>query len=157
MKQYPLKFRVWDITSEKFIKNSSLCIADEGKTVMWDFSYTDYTEQRKVPSEAVIQLFTGLFDRNGKEIFEGDIVEIQSWRHYDNNEKFGQKIDNNPMNTAIGFITFDRGSFKLNVNGNLDYVWHDIWNENKKGNIGYSVEPTVIGNIFENPKLLKTA
>lgn len=75
----------------------------------------------------VIQQFTGLFDRNGKEIYEGDIIQYNYPKNEKNNKVLvrwtTEEYDNHP-----GFII--RDSFEQYG----DYE--------------------VIGNIYENPDLL---
>ena len=130
------------------------------KMYNWPIDLTYYlnTDGKTAPDFELMQ-FTGLIDKRRKEIYEGDIVRIENWRHYDYGEKFGQKIDKTPMNTAIGVITWDNsgsGGYWLTIKGELTkYIWNHVWSKDRKGNPAYSVEPEVIGNIFENPELLK--
>ena len=80
--------------------------------------------------------FTGLYDKNGKEIFEGDIV-----KHFNHNE-------------IIREIIFMKGSFGywageefISYASNYRFEWE---NSNKSEKI------EIIGNIYENPELLKS-
>lgn len=68
--------------------------------------------------------YTGLKDRNGKEIYEGDIVYIQRWnREYE--------------------VIFEGGMFK--VKGNTKFSLATT-----KGEISCEV----IGNVYDNPELV---
>jgi len=75
--------------------------------------------------------FTGLFDKNGKEIFEGDIV------------KSSQPIIDERV--LINTVIFKKGGFYLNCEKQLDYLLGDY----------ESMFIEVIGNIYENGDLLK--
>lgn len=73
-----------------------------------------------------IQQFTGLTDKNGKEIFEGDICST-----FSGNNIIVEFID------AQFVMSYSRGNYRPFAGyGNMKYV-------------------EVIGNIFENPEFLK--
>lgn len=85
--------------------------------------------------------FTGLTDRNEKKIYEDDIVE---WQQY---SFTGQKTE-----TIKGVVYFDTdcGAYGLRTDLVEDFFWLKIfYNEVDLGDI------TVIGNIHDNPELLK--
>ncbi|HHX9004596.1 TPA: YopX family protein, partial [Listeria monocytogenes] len=85
----------------------------------------------KVRPETVSQ-FTGLKDKNGKKIFEGDIVgiiEIDAFGNLDWNRLKGKV-----MFSEGAWLVTDSGSFAI-----------PLWSEIN--------EIEVIGNIYENPEL----
>lgn len=108
----------------------------------------------QVDEETVCQ-YTGLIDKNGVKIFEGDIVDL-----------FGMK----------GKVVQERGAFGIAFMGTIDYdlleskmpfnnsanfcfndnfisLWEIFWNYEQGDNTLYDVE--VIGNVNDNPELLE--
>jgi len=82
-----------------------------------------------------IQLSTGLKDRNGKVIYEGDIVKLSG-------------NDNPYMNNIIGVVKYSQeyAIFFINIPNNI--AWYEFCEVNKK-------ELKIIGNTYQNPELLK--
>lgn len=80
----------------------------------------------EIPTQKLLQC-TGLRDKNGTLIFEGDIVKRENW---------GSKI--------ISFIEYRDHGFWIK-DESFGYEGEDLWDW---GNI------EVIGNIYENPELL---
>ena len=87
-----------------------------------------YTEVKKVVPESVSE-FTGLTDKNGKKIFEGDIV------------KYGDSINK---------VVFEQrnGTAYFGVVMDDTETWHFCHLTNAVG-------MEIIGNIHDNPELLK--
>ncbi|XNN69484.1 YopX family protein [Bacillus pumilus] len=95
--------------------------------------------------------YTGLKDKNGVEIYEGDIIHCVHWFFN------GDEIEEH-FTASVGFRD---GSFTLE-NIKSRYYSDFTGEENGKGicwigNINYCEEDyEVIGNIYQNPELLKT-
>lgn len=95
--------------------------------------------------------YTGLTDKNGKKIFEGDIIKA----HFR-----PQNFKNSPY--AIGSVIFENGTFKVVVHVSKNSIEYKVFE--KEDIIAYSIEHNflgrgyaleVIGNIYDNPELLK--
>ena len=92
-----------------------------------------YTYLRE--GEAVLMQFTGLKDKNGKEIYEGDIVEYEE-------PSFESEVLRSP-------VIFIAGAFGLDgTNGHFNPSFYRLGKFAKN-------DLEVLGNIYENPELLK--
>jgi uncharacterized phage protein (TIGR01671 family) len=89
--------------------------------------------------------FTGLKDKNGKEIYEGDILGIERW----GDEGTG-KFDNCMQ------VEFKYGQFGCFI-GDRDFRpgWRTIYSLTGSPVDGRDGKFEVSGNIYENPELLK--
>lgn len=86
--------------------------------------------------DQVLMQFTGLYDKNGKEIYEGDIIHACSEERFDK---------------GIGSVYFKNGNYRI------------LWKlKGKHSLLGYTdrfrstnrLYIEIIGNIYENPELL---
>jgi uncharacterized phage protein (TIGR01671 family) len=125
-----IKFRVWDTFIEYWVEGDDF-------SLLYDFEKFHYTLD-DIEERFIFQAFTGLSDKNKKEIYEGDIVFC------DRHKGFKGKVFYN----ACGFFVRELGS----------HVDKGIFDGDKDAETLWSlsgINYEVIGNIYENPELLK--
>lgn len=128
-KQRPIKFRIWSTTN-----NSMSPPADFFEWVKNVGINADNEESiKEVTNSWILMQYTGLKDKNGKEIYEGDIVKLQHGI-YEVEFDCGAFLTK-PQNIDDGPILFTRESLETL------FSWQEPIKE-------------VIGNIYENPELL---
>lgn len=129
------KYRAWDTTNKEMFKDT-FAITESGQVVVVDQSSVFVSPDYVFVDNLVIMQSTGLFDRNGKEIFEGDIVSVgTATRVVKKNNLLGFYIEEGEK---IGYF-----SDVVDVNC-LDLFVKD-----------FGEEAEIIGNIYENPELLE--
>lgn len=103
-----------------------------------------YPDWYEVDPETVGQ-FTGLTDKNGKKIFEGDIVKT----HYANTKKsdFTEQVVFHNGRFCSMFTLSKNGRMFSNLADGIPHLPQD--------NLPYMEWCEVIGNIHDNPELLK--
>jgi len=119
-----IKFRAWNKTNKWM--DDEFCIHADG-SIYQDarkVHNTPYQEIETAYDDLIIMQFTGLLDRNGKEIYEGDIMQ-----HV------------NPF-SYLFIVNWD------------DEVGEFIFNSGCTGYLVNDTSFEVIGNIHENPELL---
>lgn len=128
-----IKFRAWDKSKKRMVDEDELvfwggcCYLNESKTL---YNPNKPHSPAKLKGYSILEnyvmQFTGLSDKNGKEIYEGDILE---WQFEWQKEKHIGAVKISISGTSVG--------------GNAIQV--------RKANTIYSI----IGNIYENPELLE--
>jgi len=126
-----IKFRAWD-------KKRKVMIPCATVDMEW------HKMRTKAKDRYILLQYTGLKDKNGKEIYEGDIIEY----HIDEYafENFFEKAIKSRTGKAVVYFAY--GSFVIDVPSIGSFPFRFDFG-------GYpQTEIKVLGNIFENPELL---
>ncbi|EOX2571899.1 YopX family protein [Campylobacter jejuni] len=140
MKLQDFDFRIWDKTKEEFLKKELTLIKIDNERVIAGRISRFYANTADITdmfigngNDLEIELWTGIYDKNGKKIYEGDIVKTKS-----------------PYDCFLAKVGIHKeGTFYLESKSR-DYIGSLIYLVKDEG---YDTE--IIGNIHENPELLK--
>ena len=116
-----IKFRAWDKINKEMFNVESINFQERRV-------YKDVVSYRNFNDIELMQ-YTGLKDKNNKEIYEGDILS-------DGNDEKPYKV------------IFENGSFRAEFDGDFDEYSFDLMDVNLQC-------CEVVGNIYENSELIK--
>lgn len=119
-----IKFRAWDVFYKKFTYSHD-CGSDAIDNRLASF-FGIVEGARASKRDVPVMQFTGLKDKNGEEIYEGDIIGEAGCAYK---------------------VEFKDGIFC--IGGATEPAIYWIWARSRKG-----IVTEVIGNIYENPELL---
>lgn len=128
------KFRAWDSAKKEMFKDT-FAITESGQVVVVEQEFVTSTPDYIFVEHLVIMQSTGLKDKNGKEIFEGDVVRMRNPR---DRRQIGMfqvvRVANSPI---LGLLDKKLTTEIFNLYEHMRNYYE------------------IIGNIYENPELLE--
>ena len=101
-------------------------------TTINQYGKPNFTRSNAVYSNTISE-FTGLYDKNGQPVWEGDIVKYPSGKYHSGD---------------IGVVEYVIDSFKAHIINNADIAYQSLTFQSN-----YSYE--IIGNIWDNPEIIE--
>lgn len=136
------RFRVWHTDARRMYPVHSITMNADGSLTVnatnspVEFSPIQVSGERK---NGELMLYAPLYDKNGKQICEGDIVQ--------------QFSDNNPYYRFV--VKYKTGAFGYQPGEHYDFISYSQnthFNWSKETSQSSRIE--IIGNIYENPELV---
>jgi uncharacterized phage protein (TIGR01671 family) len=124
-----IKFRVWDSYKKAYLDYPCRFNHLDFNDFFCCDRYFKCDEEK-----CIVQQFTGLLDKNGEEIYEGDIIQYNSWTTGSYGSKFTGEVRFGGETAGFAIFNKEDGTEQILWRDEQDYL-------------------TVIGNIFENPEL----
>jgi uncharacterized phage protein (TIGR01671 family) len=132
------KFRVWNKITNSFLSSDEVAMDGYGDIILLhDYGDWNYYLDKEY-YDLVVQYQTGLTDLHGNDVYEGDIVR----------ENYTEDMAFEGDTANIGQVFFAAGTFMIDGGGPMYDYTHSLTPDRLEDYI-------VIGNIFENPELLK--
>nr|DAX35558.1 MAG TPA: YopX protein [Caudoviricetes sp.] len=155
-----VRYRAWDVLAEKMI-DEILMISFVRKEIIGKFSDGSTSvplkfEDKRNGEDVTLMQSTGLKDKNGKEIFEGDILKFNDeWNEYCHEGYVDGSVEGvNYVEVVKGEACFEFGKTRYPESSLFIYMEdeHLSFAELVKDkDFGFEI----IGNVYENPELLE--
>ena len=142
----PIKFRAWDRKRGRMISSRRNLLTFDGE-IMPD-GRAEYRRE-----DYVVMQFTGLVDKSGKEIYEGDLLLLRD-------EHTDQVLDDGTgpreISNHIAPVEFQGGAFGVNVLETADIYSRGFYSfDTMNFQIGDQTKDLeIVGNVYENKELL---
>ena len=168
-----IKFRIWDVENKEMLKVQELDFEPTfygGRIAIRPDQYNDYFDTE----DMILMQYTGLHDKNGKEIYEGDILKVPVRRCGNSYGNWWQ--DRNDNHGWTGDFVYKKIEFKNGYDNLSETIGGFVFKylpitkkqikaiaqprgkERTEQNVdtyNFKIEEVqVIGNIYDNPELL---
>lgn len=99
------KYKIWDSINDEWFDETGILMAQDGTLKFWNMGKS---EMETLDNDFTAVLWSGLKDKGGDDIYEGDIA-------YDDDNEYGK-------------VTFSEGCFYFELNGAIEPLaeCHDI-------------------------------
>jgi uncharacterized phage protein (TIGR01671 family) len=141
-----IKFRAWDKENKKMVL--PIALDNEGRGIRPGYQW--WSANNNLLHAPVMQ-YTGLHDKNGKEIYEGDILKwvrddivLRGSVYQPKPYVYGDILVVRHLDSGFTLSIPNNQHIEPNIVGNVNN--YDFWNMHRFFE--------VVGNIYENPELL---
>jgi len=143
MEDREIKFRAWDKEKKIMFQWDELSVDSYGASTSNDYSKDDNADY-VLNQNAILMQFTGLLDKNGREIYQNDIAMVK---------------EREDGSAQIGVVEWDTSEARFFIHVktyrvNMWYGFESLCIE-EDGMFTDKYDIRVIGNIYENPELSK--
>lgn len=127
-----IQFRAWDKVLKEHLPN----VQNHINSIEWAFGCMLKSDK------CIVEQFTGRTDKNGKGIYEGDIIKAWQWIH-DDDFNLVKNLDEYDIAT----VYWDDETLSWSIKSDLKHIVTD--------QLGYLSQIEIIGNVHEHSHLLQ--
>lgn len=160
-----IKFRGWNTKHNKWLYG--YYANSQGFSIIIEKNYEERTLEDVLVNPNTIGQYTGLKDKNGKKIYERDILRVSEYENIlmrefnDETDCFDmftlEEITGELRQSYTSPVIWEEGTFCISTNG--DWLHHNdmflaaLFGDMKRSSPIFIFE--VIGNVHDNPELMK--
>lgn len=152
-----IKFRGKRLDNGEWVDGFVLFNHDKSESVIAKLTDTESVCENVVLN--TVGQFTGLHDKNGKEIYEGDVLFVREWNNialaiFDHDDRECLSLEDCKgalLQECQRIVYFEEGSMCAG-----DYYISTLWDKQDQRHQYPIFEVEIIGNIHDNPELLKS-